>query len=185
MNQNSTNVSVILDAPGYERLAHVLLRAFHQAAQGKGKERHAQSLPFHQQPMQKLIGLYGVGFALGQAAKKAQESQRLPHERAVAELLGAINYLAGAVIAMEGDKPMEGVELRSELSGHVHLGHANDNGPQDFIPWGGGICRPFGLGSGDLVRVRTRSGHEHEARAGEFGWSHINVGGDIVGYRRV
>lgn len=90
-----------LHAPGYESLANVLVRAFNQASAGKGKERHAQDLPFDAQPMQKLCELYGPGFALGQAAKKAQESQRLPHDRAIAELLGAINYLAGAVIHLE------------------------------------------------------------------------------------
>jgi len=90
-----------LDAAGYEDLHHVLRRAFIQATHGKGKERHAQNLPFAEQPMQRLIDLYGVGFALGQAAKKAQESQRLPIDHAVNELLGAINYLAGAVIAIE------------------------------------------------------------------------------------
>ena len=90
--------------PGYECLADVLERALDQAQRGKGHERHAQGLPFNQQPMQQLIGLYGVGFALGQAGKKAQESQRLEHGAAVRELLGAINYLAGAVIAMEGQR---------------------------------------------------------------------------------
>ena len=38
---------------------------------------------------------------LYQAIKKTVESKRLPKDRAVAELLGAINYLAGAVIALE------------------------------------------------------------------------------------
>lgn len=85
----------------YDCLKDVLQRAFDQAANGKGIERHGNGLPFDQQPMQQLIKLYGVGFALGQAAKKAQESQRLPRDRAVQELLGAINYLAGAVIALE------------------------------------------------------------------------------------
>lgn len=94
---------------GYESLANVLERAYDQATTGKGHERHAQDLPFDQQPMQKLIDLYGPGFALGQAAKKAQESQRLPAGRDVAELLGAINYLAGAVIALErGRQPVAG-----------------------------------------------------------------------------
>jgi hypothetical protein len=87
---------------GYESLADVLGRAYAQAAEGKGAERHGQGQPFDEQPMQQLIRLYGIGFALGQAAKKAQEAQRLPTvERQVAELLGAINYLAGAVIAVE------------------------------------------------------------------------------------
>jgi hypothetical protein len=87
---------------GYRSLSDVLARAFDQAAAGKGAERHGQGQPFDEQPMQQLIRLYGIGFALGQAAKKAQEAQRLPTvERQVAELLGAINYLAGAVIALE------------------------------------------------------------------------------------
>jgi hypothetical protein len=95
-DQGSFNVD------GYESLASVLIRAYAQAAEGKGAERHAQGLSFDEQPMQQLIRLYGVGFALGQAAKKAQEAQRLPTvERQVSELLGAINYLAGAVIALE------------------------------------------------------------------------------------
>ena len=88
-------------APGYETLARILSDAFDQAAHGKGKERHAQAMPFDAQPMQKLVELYGPGFALGQAAKKMQESQRLPHDRARAELLGAIVYVAGAVVAMD------------------------------------------------------------------------------------
>lgn len=93
--------SFAFDAPGYEELADVLLRAFHQAASGKGKERHAQGEPFTEQVMQDMARRFGVGSLLGQAFKKSEESQRLPHDRAVAELLGAINYLAGAVIALE------------------------------------------------------------------------------------
>lgn len=91
----------MMNVEGYDSLRDVLTRAYTQAASGKGHERHAVCKPFDQQPMQELISLYGVGFALGQAAKKAQESQRLPAGRDVAELLGAINYLAGAVIALE------------------------------------------------------------------------------------
>ncbi len=86
---------------GYSPLASVLRRAYAQAASGKGAERHANGQPFDQQPMQQLIALHGLGFATGQAGKKSQEALRLPRDRAVAELLGAINYLAGAVIALE------------------------------------------------------------------------------------
>lgn len=92
-----------MNVAGYETLAHVLNRAYQQAVSGKGAERHAQSAPFHQQPMQLLCNLYGRGFALGQAAKKMQEAQRLPVDRAVHELLGAINYIAGAIIHLEGN----------------------------------------------------------------------------------
>lgn len=88
----------------YTQLFNILASALDQASEGKGAERHGQDLPFEEQPMQRLIQLYGVGFALGQAAKKSQEALRLPtKERQVAELLGAINYLAGAVIALEKD----------------------------------------------------------------------------------
>jgi hypothetical protein len=91
-----------MNEPGYEKLADVLARAYDQAARGKGKDRHAQDMPFHEQPMQSVIQLHGVGFATGQASKKASEALRLPTlERQVPELLGAIVYLSGAVIALE------------------------------------------------------------------------------------
>lgn len=86
----------------YFNLSSVLDRAWRQAAIGKGAVRHGQSLPFEEQPMLSISRLLGshVGL-LYQAIKKAQESQRLPTEVAVKELLGAINYLAGAVIFLE------------------------------------------------------------------------------------
>ena len=91
-----------LDTTGdYGALGAVLNRAHLQASAGKGKERHAQGEPFTHQVMQDMARRFGVGALLGQAFKKSEESQRLPHDRAVAELLGAINYLAGAVIALE------------------------------------------------------------------------------------
>ena len=93
----------LVAAKNYRMLRDVLDRAYAQAAHGKGAERHGQDMPFEDQPMQHLIQLYGPGFALGQAAKKAQEAQRLPKARAVAELLGAINYLAGTVIYLENE----------------------------------------------------------------------------------
>jgi len=86
---------------GYAMLYNVLSRAYQQAAVGKGAERHANGKAFEDQPMQDLIRLYGPGFALGQAAKKAQESQRMDKGAAVRELLGSIVYIAGAIIALE------------------------------------------------------------------------------------
>jgi hypothetical protein len=93
--------TVQMTVEGYERLAHVLQRAYNQAAIGKGKERHATNDPFHEQVMQIGARKFGVGSLLFQAFKKSEESQRLPTDRAVAELLGSIVYLAGAVIALE------------------------------------------------------------------------------------
>lgn len=99
------NVDAILSRvtlePGYESLECVLREAYEQAAVGKGNERHARGEPFHRQPIIRLCELYGIGFALGQAAKKMEESQRMAREAAKRELLGAINYIAGAIIYLE------------------------------------------------------------------------------------
>jgi hypothetical protein len=88
-------------ADGYHGLFDVLADALDQAQLGKGAERHGQDKAFEEQPMQKLIELHGRGFAYGQAGKKAQESERLAYEAARRELLGAIVYLAGAVINLD------------------------------------------------------------------------------------
>ncbi|SDX89992.1 hypothetical protein SAMN05444336_112103 [Albimonas donghaensis] len=86
---------------GYEPLAEVLADALAQAADGKGKERHARGdTPFLRQPICEIARMVGPGFATGQAIKKAQESARLPAGRDEAELLGAINYLAAAVLVL-------------------------------------------------------------------------------------
>jgi|GEM_PF-1371807 len=90
---------------GYESLERVLVRAYEQAAIGKGSVRHAQNTPFNEQPMQKIIDLHGVGFATGQATKKLQESRRLSRDAAIAEMLGAIVYISGAIIAIERGVP--------------------------------------------------------------------------------
>lgn len=89
------------DAPGYEALANVLKLAYDQAARGKGAERHADDKPFDRQPMQDGADAFGVGGLLFQAYKKARESMGLPHDAKQRELLGAINYLAGAYIHNE------------------------------------------------------------------------------------
>ncbi len=84
---------------GYDELADVLVEALNQAQSGKGKERHATDKPFLQQPIMHLRRMVGSGYTLGQAMKKAQESQRLPADQAEVDLLGAINYLAAEVLA--------------------------------------------------------------------------------------
>ena len=89
--------------PGYHKLFGVLMRAFEQAAGGKGKERHAkEGVPFEEQPMSAISKQLGsVDGFIYQAHKKSLESKRLPDGRGQAELLGAIVYLAGAVIARD------------------------------------------------------------------------------------
>lgn len=93
-----------MNTPGYESLANVLHRAYGQAAHGKGAERHAAARPFTEQPMQSISELLGSADGLlYQAMKKIQESKRLDKDAGVRELLGAINYLAGAIIYLEAD----------------------------------------------------------------------------------
>lgn len=84
----------------YTALHRVLRAAYDQAAVGKGAERHANSRSFEQQPMQSISDLLGDNHGLlFQAVKKVQESTRMPHYRLrERELLGAINYIAGAII---------------------------------------------------------------------------------------
>lgn len=104
-------------APSHESLFRILLKAYDQAAGGKGRERHANDLPFGAQPMQ------GIGFLLHssegmlyQSMKKIQEANsvlergrrsQIPEEVAAGkrfaerELLGAIVYTAGALLFEE------------------------------------------------------------------------------------
>lgn len=87
--------------PGYESLALVLDEALADAQFGKGLARHASGEPFHDQQIVQFGEWMGnTGFAVGQACKKAIESTRLDATAARAELLGAINYLAAAVIVI-------------------------------------------------------------------------------------
>lgn len=89
----------------YAGLHGVLSDAYHQAAGGKGKERHATDDPFEDQPIMvitRLLADHPVA-ALGyQAVKKTVEAGRLHRTKgpdaAIRELHGAINYLAAMVI---------------------------------------------------------------------------------------
>lgn len=92
--------------PGYESLAAVLDHALAQAQAGKGLERHAVAGERFEDQQIVQLGewMQSTAFAVGQACKKSIESTRLPPDRAVAELLGAINYLAAAVIQISRAK---------------------------------------------------------------------------------
>lgn len=66
-----------MDAPGYEHLAAVLQDAYAQAAFGKGKERHANDLPFDHQPMQAISRLLGNPTGMTyQVCKKVVEDRK-------------------------------------------------------------------------------------------------------------
>ena len=90
-------------SPFYQ-LRNVFIQA-EAHARGKGVERHALSpnQPFHEQPICANARILGLGGPLYQAMKKIQESQQLSRfpGRAKAELLGAINYIAAAVIVLD------------------------------------------------------------------------------------
>lgn len=90
--------------PDYAPLLAILEEAYTQASAGKGRVRHARGRPFDRQPILEIGRMVGSGFAIGQAMKKAQEArgmeQRGEADAAVRELLGAINYLAAAVIVV-------------------------------------------------------------------------------------
>jgi hypothetical protein len=92
-----------LVSPHYESLAAVLDEALAHAQSGKGAERHSCGEPFVDQQIVQLGEWMGrsTAFAIGQACKKAIESTRLEDERARGELLGAINYLAAAVLVLD------------------------------------------------------------------------------------
>ena len=86
---------------GYDSLAGVLVMALEQAASGKGKERHARpDVPFERQPICELPRMVGHQGTAYQVMKKTQEAMRMPADRAVAELLGAINYVAATILVI-------------------------------------------------------------------------------------
>lgn len=81
----------------YDVLKNVYVEAVNQASIGKGKERHADDNKFEDQPIM-WIERYFQSYQLGQGVKKMHESQRLPKEAAIKELLGAMNYIAAHIM---------------------------------------------------------------------------------------
>ena len=85
--------------PGYEPLAEVLQQALDQSQIGKGKECHANGLPFLDQPIVTEGRVVGPGFHVGQARKKVLEAMNCEDDdRAICDYLGAIVYIAALVI---------------------------------------------------------------------------------------
>lgn len=160
---------------GYGKLFRVLMAALDQAAAGKGKERHASDgVAFEGQPMSSINRtLNSVDGFLYQAAKKAQESRRLPSGRAQAELYGAINYLAGAAIAYD----TWAADLLPRQEERLRTADG-----LDWIAWHGGECPVDG---DTLVNVQLRNGGRigGATRAGGLSWRHEGLYNDIVAWR--
>jgi len=101
--RSTSSITVPVEDPAYAKLRHVLGDAYDQAAVGKGRDRHVkhEAQPFEHQPICSLQRIYGSGYAFGQVGKKMEESMRMDTKAAVAELYGAIVYIAAAIIVLE------------------------------------------------------------------------------------
>ncbi len=90
----------------YRALENALDSCYAQAAWGKGKQRHTDGgEPIEQQFICRGQRVFGIGGGLFQAGKKCEEAFRLQGrgntDAALAELRGAINYIAAAIIVLE------------------------------------------------------------------------------------
>ena len=98
----------------YFELERILKLALEQASEGKGSERHANGEDFEKQKICEISRRLGSNdYNLGQAVKKIYESKRLPKERAIAELLGAINY--SIRMDFEGRLAEDRIKLEREM----------------------------------------------------------------------
>lgn len=86
----------------YAPLVAVFALALEQASSGKGAQRHGQGKPFDRQPMMEISRMIGgPAGCFYQAMKKTQEASRMEPGAAKREILGAINYLAGAYLLLD------------------------------------------------------------------------------------
>jgi hypothetical protein len=169
-----------MNQPGYETLAAVLQAAYDQAATGKGKERHANDLPFDQQPMQQIARRRGIGFVLGQADKKSEEAQgmleRGDFKAFRHEILGAINYLAGAIVFAESERSDRVDDNESqEFVGIFRDGHAWQPLRQGTPPMPGRTVEFKGVGNNTETYYPYRVGDESAAATH---WRYAAVAGD-------
>jgi len=100
----STNLKDIDEKNSYYELAAVLNDAFIQASCGKGNIRHAYGNEQYEDQLICEMDRRLNGSAVGpryQAVKKIYESARMEPDKAIHELLGAINYIAAAIILLK------------------------------------------------------------------------------------
>lgn len=101
----------------YQLIRDVLDQALEQASTGKGEERHGKGLDFGDQPMLSISAMLNSPDGMAyQAVKKVIESRGLSTTNAkVAELLGAINYIAGMVIYYQDEARRDGERTVSAM----------------------------------------------------------------------
>ena len=80
-------------------LQEVFSDALAQATSGKGEQKHGLGKGFYDQQWVDVTKRHGLGFLTGQAVKKTNEAVSIPSlEMWEREMLGAINYLAMAIL---------------------------------------------------------------------------------------
>ena len=91
------------DRDDYLPLLRTFLGALEQAAYGKGRERHANDLPFTEQPILTMARMLGSDAGLAQQViKKTIEARSLPSKTArINELRGTLVYAAAMILFEE------------------------------------------------------------------------------------
>lgn len=163
---------ITLSAEGYDELAIILRDAFLQASEGKGRERHANDLPFDQQPMQTLSDVFdsdkGMAF---QVVKKLREGLDMPEfDRLERELLGSIVYTAGIILwhkrrsrprVVVVEEPPLPPEFRSELVAALNAMVAEPASEIDDSPRQQAIAQNGNDGAvyAELIANGVKAGH--------------------------
>lgn len=155
-------------------LVECALETLRQVTRGKGRERHQRGRDFVDQPIlvipALLGGEVGLGGLLYQAMKKCEESVKMPTDRRVAELRGAVIYTLAAIMH-------EGRQPTIESAQPVEFGHGRDKSvivvndvvrliechdrPQSIV---GLLGRVVGV-SNEIAKIRMLNG---EARDKEY-----------------
>lgn len=90
-------------------LEHVFKDALAQVTRGKGDLRHGQGRDFMKQTWLETANAHGAAFLTGQAEKKLRESNALDVAQRRTERLGALVYLAMAIIKDDIDNGSGGL----------------------------------------------------------------------------
>lgn len=147
-----------LAKPGYEPLLDVLLQMLEHAQSGKGHERHGDDVDVREQrAVQDALTLGSIQGPAYQVMKKVPEAVRLAargdYETARRNLIGAGNYCAFAVIALDllmgQELPVGKAPILSEQDEHalrlrMGLPHPSHHFPGQNVPCVCGVLRSEG-----------------------------------------